>query len=333
MARKRKSAKTDQPHEWLSPPPFACRLMARFTRAVDASLCGGRSALDGSGSALYGDLTAYGALGDLEERYNRIASKSGKPRADSWYWSQVAFAFPGFLTNLIYWSVIMFRNYFKVTIRNIARHKWYSTINILGLAMGITACVLILLWVQDELSYDRMYPEAKRVYRVYRYLDRPGGVSVSSVSPAGLAPMLESDYPGVEKAARLMTHNFVLGYEDRRFNELIALADPQLIDILSIKFLRGDPATALSELDYIVITRELAEKYFGDEDPIGKGLQVETWYTATVMGVIENRPEKTTVRHFDALINFNIYAPLWRRDLSDLAVGNYNTYLMTAPES
>ncbi|MBU8923115.1 MAG: ABC transporter permease [Bacteroidales bacterium] len=225
----------------------------------------------------------------------------------------------------------MLTNNLKVTIRNIARHKGFSIINIMGLALGMTACILIALWVQDETSYDRMYPNAQNIYRLYRQFDTPDGRVTSTVVPAGLGPTLKGSYPGVADEVTFMNHRFVLSHDEKKFTEMIAVATPTILDIFSIELLRGDKATAMSKITNIVITEELALKYFGDDDPMGKTLQVENWFPATITGIIKKLPKKTTVRRFDAVININLLGQLWGRDMADMEIGNYYGYISIDP--
>ncbi len=277
--------------------------------------------------------TGYGAEGDLEENFHRMVSENGAARAKVDYWRMTLHTIPGFLENLCYWGGIMFSNYLKIAMRNFSKQKSFSLINLAGLGTGMAAFILISLWVQDELSYNRTYPGADNIYRLYRQLDTPDGRDISSVCPAGTRAALKGNYPGVVDVVSYMTPRWVLSVGDRKFTEKIAVASPSIFDVFSIKFTRGERDNALESLGNIVITGELAGKLFGDEDPIGKTIQVETWYQAVVTGVIEALPARTTVSDFNAVINIDILAPLWGRDMSDMKIGNYMTYLLKAPEA
>lgn len=282
---------------------------------------------------MLGGDTAYGALGDLEEQFHEIARHDGVLQARRFYWSQVAAALPGCIKNFCYWSVVMFKSYVTIALRNIGRHKTFSIINIAGLAIGMACCIMIMLWVRDERRYDRSFEHAPHLYRIYREFDTPDGVLFSPVCPAALGPAMKNDYPEIEDAARYMVHIWTVSKDEQRFKERIALADPSLLDMFSIRFVRGDRESALGRLGNIVITEELARKYFGGQNPIGKTLRIENWYDASVTGVIESLPEKTTLRRFSAIVNFGIYEPLWQRDLSDWKVGNYLTYIQLRPDA
>jgi len=118
--------------------------------------------------ALLAEEEYFEKSGDLEEVYRCLAEKSGIFRAKIWYWAQTLKAMPSFLINSIYWRHIMFKNYMQIAWRNLKRHKAYSFINITGLAIGLACCVMIMLWIQHELSYDRYHQHADHIYRIAR---------------------------------------------------------------------------------------------------------------------------------------------------------------------
>ena len=277
--------------------------------------------------------TAEGALGDLEERYRTHAAHDGPTRARCFYWSQVAAAVPGAIGNLVYWNTVMLGNTLTVAMRNMKRHKVFSAINVGGLAIGLACCVLIMLWVRNELGYDRGYPHAREIHRLYRQFDSSDGRRFSSVNPAALGPALAADYPEIVDAVRFMNYNWSVTRDDQCFNELVALADPAFFDMFSVRFLLGDRETALADLPNIVLTGETARKYFGDEDPIGQTVRIMDWYDAKVTGIIEMPTGNTTLRPFDAMIDFGVHKPLWGRDLEDWKVGNYLTYIRLRPDA
>ena len=155
----------------------------------------------------------------------------------------------------------MFRNYLKIALRNIKRHAGYSLINVVGLAIGMSCCILILLWVQDELSYDRYHENANRIYRVC--IDAHLGTQLRApVSMAPAAPAMISEFPEVVNAARIVRpERASVKCEDRTFQEEnVGYADNSLFDIFTLPFLSGDPKTALTTPYSVVITEEMAEK-------------------------------------------------------------------------
>jgi len=189
----------------------------------------------------------------------------------------------------------MFKNAVKVALRNMKRQKGYSLINILGLAVGMACCILILLWVQDELSYDRYHEKADQIHRVIvkgRMSNRD--INFSS-SPAPLAKALVTDFPEVLEATRfLRSRNVLVRYQDKFFDEsLILFADSNLFDVFSIPLLKGDPEEVLSLPNSVVITRTAALKYFGEENPIGKTLTMNNRMDYRITGLAENVPSNT----------------------------------------
>jgi len=213
----------------------------------------------------------------------------------------------------------MLKNYLNITFRNLKKHKGFSFINILGLAVGMACTLLILLWVQDELSYDRFFPNAKRLYRVIdseKYSN--GEESVFSMNPPSLAKTLVNEYPEIIDAARLRTvKNSVLQYKDKRFTEdNLMFVDPSFLKMFSIHFLKGNEDKALSNLLSIVITKETAEKYFGNSNPIGKVIKLNNHFNFEVTGVIKNIASNSHLKidfllPFDAIKDFGYTLEGW----------------------
>ncbi|MGD9345301.1 MAG: ABC transporter permease [Candidatus Aminicenantes bacterium] len=211
----------------------------------------------------------------------------------------------------------MIWNYLKITFRNIRRHKGYSFINIAGLSIGITACVLLLLWVQDEWSFDRFHENSDELYRVL--LD-PMGASVTheAVSPPVLAAKMKEDFSEVVNAARVSTSGTLLfKHGDKVFYERGGIfADPTFFKMFSFPFIQGDPATVFSDLHSIVITEDLASKYFGNENSMGKTLTINNKSDYKVTGVIKNSPHNSHlrfnyVRSFELLKEFGVDINSW----------------------
>lgn len=193
----------------------------------------------------------------------------------------------------------MIKNYFKIAFRNLIRFKVFTSINIFGLAVGMACTVLILLWVQDELSYDKSFENADNIYMVLRG-DKQGMTAVTSKL---LAPALKEEFPEVEKATnffRLPTSfSFFIQYGDKGFEEHICLADSNFFNVFSFKLRKGDRATALIDPNSMVITEDIAKKYFGEEDAFGRLLSVFAFgkqFTMRVSAVLENLPHNSTVQ-------------------------------------
>ena len=187
----------------------------------------------------------------------------------------------------------MLQNYFKLAVRNILKHKFFSAINILGMSIGIAACLLILLYVVDELSFDRFHANADRIYQVGLQA-RIGDQDVTTANTCPpMAETLVKEVPGVEAATRIS--NFwgtpSLKYGDKAFTEeKVFHADSNFFEFFGYKLLEGDIETALKEPNTVVLTRSIATKYFGNESPLGKLITVGGHQTYTITGVAEDAP-------------------------------------------
>ncbi len=243
-------------------------------------------------------------LGDFDEIYLELIKRKGKLFAFLWYWRQIAILIPSFIKNSLCWSAQMIMNYLKITFRNIRRHKGYSFINIAGLAIGITASVLMLLWVQDEWNFDRFHTNANELYRVL--LDPlEASTTHEAVSPPVLAEMMKANFPEVVNTTRVSTSGTLLfKHGDKAFYEGGGIfADTTFFEMFSFPFILGDPSTAFSELRSIVITEDMAFKYFGIENPVGKIFTVNNKADYKVTGVIKNIPHNSHLR-FKYVWNF-----------------------------
>jgi putative ABC transport system permease protein len=221
----------------------------------------------------------------------------------------------------------MFQSYLKIALRNIVHQKSYSFINIIGLAIGITCCILILLYVQDELSYDRYHANAGRIYRVGLHGIIGSNEINGTFTAAPMAEALMLEFPEVEQACRIRNFGFpVIRYEDKVFSEeRFFWADSNIFEVFSIPFIQGDPKTALTKPLSVVITESAAKKYFGDENPMGKILNADNRRDYMVTGVMEDVPHNSHF-HFDFLrsLSTNERAannPLWISN-------NYQTYVL-----
>lgn len=251
----------------------------------------------------------YGAMGDFEEQFYSHVKKYGPFLARLLYWKQIGAALPYFIKNSILWSSIMFKNYLRTTIRNISRYKGYSFINLAGLAIGMACTLLILLWVKDELSYDRFHKNGNNVYRIMSYGKKYFTEGFDG-TPAPLAPAIEEEVPGIVNAVRFSdVPKLVVRYGDKAFYETRGLiADPSIFEVFTFPFVKGDPKTAFSEPLDIIITETTGKKYFGDEDPVGKILEIEG-KPATVTGVIQDIPHNSHIQ-FDFLSSYRFIQKL-----------------------
>ena len=220
----------------------------------------------------------------------------------------------------------MLKNYLKIALRNLRKHKGYSFINIAGLTIGMAACVLILLYVQDELSYDRYHDNAEAVYRVNLKGAVGGSFIHTASSSAPMAATLVQEYPEVLNAVRFLgVGRPLVAYEEHRFYEdNVFWADSTVFDVFTFPLVQGDPRTALTEPNTVVLTEAMAQKYFGDDDPVGQTLRFDGDTDYTVTGVLKNLPATS---HFP--IDFLLSMTTVRRSTSDNWVSNsFYTYIL-----
>jgi putative ABC transport system permease protein len=270
------------------------------------------------------NFVSVSALGDFDEIYDRILSHKGRFRASLWYWRQTLKAVP----YSIYWGVVMLKSYMKTSWRSLLRYKVYSTINLFGLAIGIACSLLIFLWIQDELSYDRFHENSDRIYRVVTESQSDGNVNRIAITPAPLASALTEDFPGIVKAVTLDNNVFFIRYQNRRFNERVFFSDPEFFDIFTLPLIKGDSKTALKEPYTIVISESASNKYFGEDDPLGKILTFDKEWTFKITGVFKDIPENSHLR-FDFLASIMSYKS---RYMDQWGVSNFHTYVLTSEE-
>ena len=194
----------------------------------------------------------------------------------------------------------MFKNYLLVAVRNLLRHKVYSSINVSGLAIGMASCILIALYIEEEFSYDRYHENADRIYKVLRETRGTGGNrSFSSGTSGALAPSLRSDFSEVQAAVRIWNTwgGVWVNYEDRMFRQAFCLADANVLDVFTFPLVKGDPKVALDDPFSVLLTEEMAQKFFGDEDPVGKVITVENRHLGgdyTITGILRDMPRNSS---------------------------------------
>ena len=224
----------------------------------------------------------------------------------------------------------MLKNYFKVALRNLWKSKGYSAINIIGLAAGLGVCLLIVLYVVDELSYDKYNTKAERIYRLDSdiYFNNTG--FTAAVSPKPLAKTMKTDYPQVEQMVRTSYSGDIMVKKGNNFiqDHHLVFADSTFFQVFTLPMVAGDPATALNEPHSIVIDESAAKRYFNSTDVIGKTLELENKAICKVTGVIRDIPQQS---HF----HFSFIRPLRDRDdngdENDWLSNNYISYILAKP--
>lgn len=241
-------------------------------------------------------------LGDLLEEYIDILEEKGRPAANAWYWIQVSISIPSYFLRKIVWRMDMLKNVVKVLVRQFCKNKLYSFINLIGLAIGIASCFLILVWVNHELNYDQYHEDADRIFRVCGRGKLNDNELNMAYSPAPMARTLKADIPEVDAAVRLFDPREVLLSEGgRRFTEKKFLfAENTVFDVFTFPFVKGQKADALSEPHSMVLTESASSKYFGDDDPLGKTITMGDSVDYVITGVIQDIPLQSHF-HFEFL--------------------------------
>jgi len=201
----------------------------------------------------------------------------------------------------------MISNYLKVAFRNLRKYKAFTFINVAGLAIGMACCLLILLYVQDEISYDRYHEKSDRIYRVTLHGRLAGNEVHVTSTCVPMAAALINEFPEVETASRLYqsSRKVLVSRGEKRFNqERVFFTDSTYFDIFSHSLIKGDPKTALSKPHSVVLTEETAVKYFGSENPVGQTLTFNNDTDYLITAVAKNVPEHSHF-HFDFLASFN----------------------------
>lgn len=195
----------------------------------------------------------------------------------------------------------MFKNFFKIAWRNLFRNKAFSIINIAGLAVGMASAMLILLWIQNEVSHDKFHEKIDRIYTLNNRDKFNGELWAWGSTPKILAPTLKQEFPDVEEAVRVTGATFLFSVGDKHLNEQGDFTDTSFFKTFSFPLLKGNPDKALSNVDNIVITQKLAKNLFGDADAIGKIIRIDSTDNFTVTGIMKDLPNNSSFK-FDYLL-------------------------------
>lgn len=233
-------------------------------------------------------------VGFYEKGYDELRRNRGRRAAALWLWAQILRAAPPLLGFKMMGEMIMLRNYLKTAVRNVLRHPGFSLINISGLALGLTCCLLILVWVKFELGFDRFHDNAGNIHQVVIQWKEGDNTRWAHVTPPPLAEALKSEFPEVREAVVMETQEkHLVEVGDQRYSEEVAYATPGLFRVFTVPLERGDPADVLSDPAAAVIDQETARKYFGNEDPLGRTLLISDKLTFHVTGVMRDLPKNS----------------------------------------
>ena len=290
------------------------------------------------------DHLAEAVLGDLLELYARRCRRLGRRRADMLFiWNVVQFIQPfairGKSSTMKLNAMDMLANYLKVAWRNMSRQKMYTSIKVGGFALGLATCIVITLFIVQELSFEAHVKDADRVYRVYASHDGPEYQS-GTAFPAHFASILLEEYPEIEKAARLIPYKWFNagsnlmrpdGQTENNFEEGFAYADPALLEILDVPMIYGSREHCLANPNTIVISKSKAQKYFGNENPVGRAiiLNDDRNQPFVIGGVMNDFPSTSHLQ-------FNFFITLagkefWPGEQTSWCCWNYNPYIKVKP--
>ncbi len=253
--------------------------------------------------------------GDVYELYEDRRERGSKIVADLYFWIDVIglcrpFAFKKSNSENSN-TIAMWRNYFKITYRNLFRQKVYSFLNLSGLAIGLACSILIFLYVSDELSYDRFHEKSDRIYRVLEHFESEGNGEHSASLPFPTGPTLQQEFPDqIAQSVRLFnfqspTLALANKAADKAFNESrVFFADSTFLKVFDFELLVGNKETALDAPNTILITASMAKKYFPEQDPVGKNLELQGRQNLEVVGVFRD-PPKNAHFQFDFIISFS----------------------------
>lgn len=270
--------------------------------------------------------------GDLLELYEERVGEVGKRKADWRFAIDVLLLFrPSIIKPLVgnqsFNHYDMFKHHLKITWRSLLSQKLYSFINIGGLAVGLTCFILIFLYVQHELSYDKFYSNSDQIYRIYQREtgDIFQGSDYYPNTTVELAPVMREEFPEVTHVTAITEQNTLLSYGAYSFYEEGIWADADFFEVLPFKMVSGNPNTALNQAGSIVLTESLAQKVFGNKSPIGKTLVNQDSLAFTVSGVVQNPPITSSLQ-FSFITSFQTQA-MYARELEK---GNWdNNYVHT----
>ncbi len=276
-----------------------------------------------------GSFVKYSALGDFNEIYNELLIEKGKLNAALWYWLQALKSIPSFFIDKTFWGIIMFSNYFKLTIRNLLKHKQTSFINIFGLSVAIGISIVSYLFYEFGYYRDSFHENVDNIFVVESVIENKGEDRLWGTSPLPIGPALKDNFAQIESYVRINRSRAVIRYQDNVFNERITFTDENFFEMFTFPLHYGNKK-ALSNNNNVVLSFESAEKYFGKVNPVGKEIEItlpgsskETFF---VSGVTEKLPKNSSFI-FDFVINFNKQKDILINDFNDWKLTTNATFI------
>ncbi|MCK5699621.1 MAG: ABC transporter permease, partial [Cyclobacteriaceae bacterium] len=228
----------------------------------------------------------------------------------------------------------MFKNYITIAIRNLFRNKLFSVINILGLAIGMAATLLITEYLIHELSFDNFHNKGGQIYRTIWQVEKGGNIEYSSIITAAVGASIVEEFPEAISMVRFSSpHAAYFSFNGKNYYEDdITYADSTLFEIFSFELLNGDPNSCLVEPRSVVLTKDLANKIFGDKNPVGKIIEYNGEDHLKITGVIAKPPPNSTIQ-FDAIISFSTLYQMPNTYLGWDGSWNYTAYILMAKDN
>ncbi|HEX8357872.1 MAG TPA: ABC transporter permease, partial [Segetibacter sp.] len=226
----------------------------------------------------------------------------------------------------------MLKNYFKIAIRNLWRNKGFSVINILGLAIGMASAIIILLWINNEVSYDQFHEKKDRIYNAWNRATFSGELQCWSTTPKVLARTMEKDFPEVEQAARVnWPSNFLFSVGEKRLTVEGNIVDSNFLQIFTFPLVKGKPNQVLNDMHSIVLTEKLAKKLFGNDDAIGQNIKLDNRDNFTVSGILKDPPTNSRFK-FEYLLPWS-YLRSQGGDDENWGNNSTSTYVLLKPNA
>jgi len=261
----------------------------------------------------------YSLLDDLEIEYGELANERSRVHASFWYMLHAIRALPELVFFLMYWRIAMLKNYFKIALRNLNRNTLYSMIGIFGLALAIGCFTLPFLVIDLNNSIDTFHDHLDEIFFVESIQGKKGGGELWGDTPIPFGPKLKQDYSQVVDYVRIRKDGATVRFEDKTFKESIYFVDESFLDLFTFPIVRGDKH-GLSHMNGIIMTDRCADKYFSDENPIGKEIIIgngnDFRELFVIKGVVENPPEISSLQ-FDILMPFKKFDEWANVDFND----------------
>ncbi len=276
--------------------------------------------------------------GDLLEIFERVKGETGAQKANWILALNIMRLFrPGIIRSFNDYQIShydMFKNNLKIALRNLIKHKSYALINVLGLTIGMTCCLLIFLYVNHEMTYDSFHLNSGRIFRVVTDIKTPTETIKTGVTSAPMAAYMKTDFSEVADFVRLDPSQFLLSDGEKSYQEDNGMfADASFFKIFTFPLIEGNPKTALIDPFSVVLTESAAKKYFGDQPAMGKTLKLEGAFDLNVTGIMEDVPENSNFS-FDVLVSLStVLEKVFPRRAEQWGNFAYNSYVLLAPNA